>query len=82
MIVVLILAPLVRKMHQKNALEAQDFVVAGFAMGGAIALSKVGIKVIIDTKLQTELDWDGTIALCISCALGIYFSFKEVIKLF
>lgn len=51
-------------------------------MGGAITLFKVGIKVIIDTKLQTDLEWDGTVAICISCALGIYLSVKEVIKLF
>jgi hypothetical protein len=39
-------------------------------------------KVFTDKKLQTDLDWGGTVGICISCGLGIYLSGKEVIKLF
>ena len=82
MLIVGIAAPLVRKTRKKNALDEKDFVVVGFALGSAIALGKVLFKLIIDTKLQADLDWDGTIGLCISCGLGIYLSLKEVYKLF
>ena len=82
MVVVSIAAPLVRKTRGQNAPDAQDFIVAGFALGSAIALVKVLIKLITQEKLQADLDWDGTVALCISSGLGIYLSLKEVIKLF
>jgi hypothetical protein len=82
MVIVLLAAPLVRKRRKKAALDEKDFVVAGFALSGAISLLKVGIKVLLDEKLQSALDWDGTIAICISCFLGIYLSLKELIKLF
>ncbi|MGC8713765.1 MAG: hypothetical protein ACP5RH_15350 [Leptodesmis sp.] len=39
-------------------------------------------KVITQEKLQADLDWDGTVALCISSRSGIYLSLKEVLKLF
>lgn len=82
MIIVTITAPIVRKRHGLNSLNTEDFVVAGFALGSVIALFKVLFKVMTETKLQKDLDWDGTIALCISSSLGIYLCFKEVIKLF
>lgn len=82
MLFVGIAAPLVRKNRKKNALNEKDFVVTGFALGSTIALGKILFKVIVDTKLQTDLDWDGTIGLCISCGLGIYLSLKEIYKLF
>ncbi|MBC7970808.1 MAG: hypothetical protein H7Z11_11905 [Verrucomicrobia bacterium] len=44
MLVVSIAAPLVRKTRGQNAPETQDFMVAGFALGSAIALIKVLIK--------------------------------------
>jgi hypothetical protein len=81
MAIVTIAAPIVRKKRGLNALDTEDFVVAGFALGSAIALIKVLFKIILDEKLQADLDWDGTIALCISSGLGIYLSLKEVIKL-
>ena len=82
MLVVIIAAPLVRKRRSKTPLDEKDLVVAGFALGSAISLFKVLFKVIIEKKLQTDLDWDGTIALCLSCGLGIYLSLKEIYKLF
>ncbi len=82
MLVVIIAAPLVRKKRSKPALDEKDLVVAGFALGSAISLAKVLFKVVIEKKLQTDLDWDGTIALCLSCGLGIYLSLKEIYKLF
>jgi lysylphosphatidylglycerol synthetase-like protein (DUF2156 family) len=82
MLVVVIAAPIVRNRRKKTVLDERDFVVTGFALGSAIALAKVLLKVITDKKLQADLDWDGTIGICISCGLGIYLSLKEVIKLF
>lgn len=82
MLIVTIGAPLVRKKRGQSPPDTQDFVVAGFALGSAIALLKVLIKVITQQALQDDLDWDGTIALCISSGLGIYLSVKAVIKLF
>jgi hypothetical protein len=78
----LVLSPLLRKKQGKNTLAEQEFVIAGFSLGGAISLFKVLLKVVTDEKLQNDLDWDGTIALCISSGLGMYLSLKEVIKLF
>ncbi len=82
MVAVTVAAPLVRKTRGQNAPDTENFVVAGFALGSAIALIKVLIKVITQEKLQADLDWDGTVALCISSGLGIYLSLKEVVKLF
>jgi hypothetical protein len=82
MIIVTITALIVRKKRGLTSLNTEDFVVAGFALGSAIALVKVLLKVMTETQLQTDLDWDGTIALCISSSLGIYLSLKEVFKLF
>jgi len=84
MVAITIAAPLVRKQRGQNAPDTENFVfvVAGFALGSAIALIKVLIKVITQQKLQDDLDWDGTVALCISSGLGVYLSLKEVIKLF
>jgi hypothetical protein len=82
MLVVLIAAPIFRKIFHKPALDERDFVLTGFAFGSAIALAKVLFKVIADKKLQADLDWDGTVGICISCGLGIYLSLKEVVKLF
>ncbi len=82
MLVTLIAAPIFRNRRKKTALDEKDFVVTGFALGSAIALAKVLFKVITDKKLQTDLDWDGTVGICISCGLGIYLSIKELIKLF
>lgn len=82
MMFTLIAAPLVRRARGRKAPSSQDFVVAAFALGSVIALVKVLIKIITQESLQLELDWDGTIALCISPFLGIYLSLKEVIKLF
>lgn len=80
MLFVITVAPLVRKRHGKNAPNEQEFIVAGFALGSAIALFKVLIKVVTQEKLQTDLEWDGTIAVCISSGLGIYLSLKEITK--
>jgi lysylphosphatidylglycerol synthetase-like protein (DUF2156 family) len=82
MIIVTITAPIIREKRGLNSLDTEDFVVVGFALSGAIALFKVLLKVLTETQLQKDLDWDGTIALCISSVLGIYLSLKEVIKLF
>jgi hypothetical protein len=82
MVVVSVAAPLVRQKRGHKPPDTQDFMVAGFALGSAIALVKVLIKLVTQEKLQADLDWDGTVALCISSGLGIYLSLKEVIKLF
>jgi hypothetical protein len=82
MAVVLLIAPLIRNNRGRKPPKTEEFVIAGFALGGAIALIKVLIKLLTQEKLQADLDFDGSIALCISSALGIYFSLKEVWKLF
>jgi hypothetical protein len=82
MIAALLAAKLARKSRGRKGPSTDEFVVAGFALGGAIALFKVLVKLVTQEKLQTDLDWDGTIALCISSGLGIYISLKEVFKLF
>lgn len=66
MIVSIFIAPLIRRIRGQKPPKPEEFVVAGFALGGAIALLKVLIKLLTQEKLQTELDWDGSIALCIS----------------
>jgi hypothetical protein len=82
MIVSIFIAPLIRGIRGQKPPQPEEFVVAGFALGGAIALSKVLIKLLTQEKLQADLDWDGSIALCISSGLGIYLSLKEVLKVF
>ena len=88
MLIIVIVAPPIRKNLNKKRtpplppLNEKDFVIAGFALGSAISLAKVLSKVTIEKKLQADLDWDGTIALCLSCGLGIYLSLKEIYKLF
>jgi hypothetical protein len=84
MIAAIIIAPLKRKMLGQKPAQAieLEFVGAGFALGGAIALIKVLIKLVMDTKLQADLDLDGSIALGISSLLGIYLSLKEFLKVF
>ena len=77
-----IAAPIVRQIKGGKKNTSQDFIVAAFALGSAMALIKVLFKVITQESLQEDLDWDGTIALCISSFLGIYLSLKEVIRLF
>jgi hypothetical protein len=71
-----------RKRNKTGATDEQIFLTAGFSLGGAFALLKVALKVIFDEKLQAELDWDGVIAIIISCGLGIFLSIKEIRKLF
>ncbi|MEM8638028.1 MAG: hypothetical protein AAGG51_04295 [Cyanobacteria bacterium P01_G01_bin.54] len=78
----MITAPLVRKRRGESPPNEQAFIAAGFALGGAIALFKVLAKVISQEELQDDLDWDGTIAICISSGMGIYLSLKEIMKLF
>jgi ABC-type Fe3+-siderophore transport system permease subunit len=82
MVTVIIAASIFRKKPNKNSLSETEFLLTGFAIGSAISLVKVLIKVIGDEKLQADLDLDGAISLCLGCGLGIYLSLKEVIKLF
>jgi hypothetical protein len=82
MVFVTVLSLVLRKQRRAKVPDTEDFIVAGFALGGAIALFKVLVKVISDERLQADLDWDGTVAICISSFLGIYLSLKEVWKLF
>lgn len=82
MVTVIIAASIVRKNRQQNSLSETEIILTGFAIGSAISLTKVLIKVVGDQKLQADLDLDGGISLCIGCGLGIYLSLKEVIKLF
>lgn len=82
MALVLVASPLVRKIKGQKLPVPQDFVIAAFAFGGTITLFRVLIKVITSESLQAELEWDGTLALCISASLGIYLSLKEVFRLF
>ena len=81
-VIVIIAASIVRKNRKQNSLSETEIVVTGFAIGSAISLAKVIIKVVGDEKLQADLDLDGAISLCLGCGLGIYLAFKEVIKLF
>jgi ABC-type Fe3+-siderophore transport system permease subunit len=82
MVTVIIAASVLRRKPNKNSLSETEFLLTGFAIGSAISLVKVLIKVIGDEKLQADLDLDGAISLCLGCGLGIYLSLKEVIKLF
>ena len=70
-----------RRAQGKKAADSRDFVAAAFALGGAITLTRILLKVITEESLQVELEWDGTIALCISSGLGIQLSLKEFFKL-
>ncbi len=81
-VAVIIAASILRKNRKKNSLSETEFFLTGFAIGSAISLAKVRIKVIGDEKLQADLDLDGAISLCLGCGFGIFLSLKEVIKLF
>lgn len=71
-----------KKQKKQPPPELENVIVSGFAVGSAIALAKVLYKLLTDAGLQNSLDFDGSIALLISSALGIYFSLKELRKLF
>lgn len=82
MVVLIVTAPAIRKVRGKKLPESQDFVVVGFALGTALALVKLLFEVLTQESLQAELNWDGTVALCISSSLGIYMSVKSIAQLF
>jgi hypothetical protein len=71
-----------RAARKKASAKLEEFIVAGFALGSVVALAKVLVKLVTDHKMQEYVDFDGSVALFISCVLGIYFSVKEVGKLF
>ncbi len=71
----------VKKKRGKEAATLEDFVVSAFALAGAITFFRILVKALTLESLQTELDWDGAIALCISSTLGIGLSLKEFRKL-
>lgn len=74
---------LIRKIQSRKSLTQERVVSAAFAAGSAIALLKVVVKVVfIQPEIQKDLEWDGTLGLCISAGLGIYMCFKEFQKIF
>jgi ABC-type Fe3+-siderophore transport system permease subunit len=79
---VIIAASILRKNRQQNSLSETEIIFTGFAIGTLISLTKVLVKVVSDEKLQADLDFDGASSLGIGCALGIYNSLKQLIKLF
>lgn len=82
MAMTIVAAPLSRHFRGRKAPTSQEFVIAAYALGGAIALVKVFIKVVTQKHLQSELDWDGTVAICASSCWMAFLSVKEVVKLF
>jgi hypothetical protein len=83
MIVVHLAALPIRTMRGRESLNIEAFIVTGFALGGAITLGKILLKVIAEEKLQTDLEFDGSIGLFLGSVAGLYFALKEVyIKLF
>ncbi len=59
MTVTLLAAPLNRKIQDREPLTQESFVSAAFALGGAIALMKVLIKVLFtQPQIQEDLEWD------------------------
>jgi hypothetical protein len=82
MTVLTLIVPLSRKARRKNDLASKDFVVAGLAVWTAITLFKVVFTVLTKAQLKADLGDDGVIILCIGSALGIYYSLREVVKLF
>ncbi len=71
----------IKRFQGKKAASPEDFMLASFALGGAITLFRVLLRALTQESLQAELEWDGTIALCISATLGIYLSLEEFKKL-
>jgi hypothetical protein len=82
MLLVCISASLFRRYRNKKPAQPQEFLTAGFALGSAVALAKVFVRLLYDQKLQADLDFDANIALSISCFLGMYISLKEVGRLY
>ena len=71
----------VKRFRGKKSASPEDFMLASFALGGAITLFRVLLRALTQESLQVELEWDGTIALCISATLGIYLALEEFKKL-
>jgi hypothetical protein len=82
MTVLTLAASLSRKARRKNALASKDFVVTGLAVWTAITLFRVVFTVLTKAELKAALGDDGAVILCIGSALGIYYSLREVVKLF
>jgi hypothetical protein len=83
LIVIHLAALLIRTMQGRKSFNVEAFIVTGFALGGAITLGKILIKLIAEEKLQTDLEFDGSIGLFLGSVAGLYFALKEVyIKLF
>jgi hypothetical protein len=83
MIVVHLAALPIRAMRGRKSLNVEAFIVTGFTLGGAITLGKILIKLITQEKLQTDLEFDGSMGLFLGSVAGLYFALKEVyIKLF
>ncbi|MGB3297837.1 MAG: hypothetical protein WBA76_06175 [Phormidesmis sp.] len=80
MIFTIVAALFTSRVQGKKAPSPQDFVAAAFALGGAITLVRILIKVLTQETLQADLEWDGTIALCISATLGTYLALREFVK--
>jgi hypothetical protein len=83
MLIVFPAALLIRTMRGRKTLNVEAFIVAGFTLGGAITLIKILIKLLTQEKLQTDLEFDGSMGLFLGSSAGIYVALKEVyIKLF
>lgn len=82
MICLIISVPLVRSQAYKNAPNVEQFVAAGFALGGGFSLFYALYNVAAQEELQYYLGWDGLIALSVGSGMGIYIAAREVIRLF
>ena len=85
MVLLIALSWCTRRLRGKKTATPQEFVASGFALVGVITFCKVLFKVLTQTSLQTvleaELGLDGTAALCIGAAGGVYLSCVEIKKL-
>lgn len=68
---------ILKKMRGRSLPSSEDYAIAAISLGGAVALLKVFFTVITQEQLQAQLDWDGTVAICVSTLWLTFRSIKE-----
>lgn len=68
---------ILRKRQNRPLPNSEDYAITAVAIAGAIALLKVFFTVIAQEQLQTQLGWDGTVAICVSTLWLAFRSLKE-----
>lgn len=67
----------IRKKQGRSLPSSEDYAIAAISLGGAVALLKVFFTVVLQEQLQAQLDWDGTVAICVSTLWLAFRSLEE-----